>query len=52
MIMQPEYITEEMVALAKEEVGHKKNSPALPLVRFTSFREGRAAQTVSKQYLL
>ncbi len=46
MIMQPEYITEEMVATAKEEVGRKKNPPALPLVRFASFQEGRAAQTL------
>ncbi len=46
MIMQPEYITEEMVATAKEEVERKKNPPALPLVRFASFQEGRAAQTL------
>lgn len=48
MIMQPEYeyITEEMVAPAKEEVACKKNPPALPLVRFASFLEGRVAQTL------
>lgn len=44
--MQPEYITEEMVATAKKEVACKKNPPALPLVRFASFQEGRAAQTL------
>jgi len=46
MIMQPEYITEEIVALAMEEVARKKNPPSLPLVRFASFQEGRAAQTL------
>lgn len=46
MIMQPEYINEDMVATAREEVERKKNPPALPLVRFASFREGRAAQTL------
>lgn len=46
MIMQPEYITEDMVTIAKKEVTHKKNPPALSLVRFASFQEGRAAQTL------
>ncbi|MCI5143080.1 MAG: hypothetical protein D3909_15390 [Candidatus Electrothrix sp. ATG1] len=46
MIMQPEYITEDMVAVAKNEVERKKNPPALSQVRFASFREGRAAQTL------
>ena len=44
MIMQPEYITEDMVAAAQEEVTRKKNPPALPQVRFASFQEGRSAQ--------
>lgn len=46
MIMQPEYITEDMVAVAKNEVERKKNPPALSQVRFASFRVGRAAQTL------
>ncbi|MCI5130221.1 MAG: hypothetical protein D3904_01575 [Candidatus Electrothrix sp. EH2] len=46
MIMQPEYISEDMVATAREEVARKKNSSALSQVRFASFQEGRAAQTL------
>ncbi len=46
MIMQPEFITQEMVAEAIETVEKKKNPPALPLVRFESFDEGKAAQTL------
>ena len=44
MIMQPEFVTREMVEKAKEEVRKKKNLYALPLVRFESFAEGKAAQ--------
>ena len=44
MIMQPDLITEEMVGEAIQEVKRKKNPVALPLVRFESFAEGRAAQ--------
>ena len=44
MIMQPELITKEMVKKATEEVRKKKNPVALPLVRFESFKEGKAAQ--------
>ena len=46
MIMQPEYIDEEMVTTARKEVARKKNPPALSQVRFASFHEGRAAQTL------
>ncbi|XCN73601.1 MAG: GyrI-like domain-containing protein [Candidatus Electrothrix aestuarii] len=46
MIMQPEYISEDMVATAREEVARKKNPSALSQVRFASFQEGRAAQTL------
>ena len=46
MIMQPEFITAEMVEEATKEVAKKKNPVALPLVRFESFAEGRAAQTM------
>ena len=44
MIMQPEYVTEELVQAATEEVRRRKNLPALPRVRFEAFREGEAAQ--------
>jgi len=44
MIMQPELITEAMVEEAKEQVRVKKNPAALPLLRFESFEEGKAAQ--------
>ena len=44
MIMQPEFITDEMIKEAIEEVARKKKPVALPLVRFESFNEGKAAQ--------
>jgi len=44
MIMQPEFVTKEMVEKATEEVRKKKSLIALPLVRFESFAEGKAAQ--------
>ena len=44
MIMQPELISKEMVEKAIGEVRKKKNPVALPLVRFESFAEGKAAQ--------
>ena len=44
MIMQPEYITRELVAEATEEVRNKKNPVALSSLRFESFTEGNAAQ--------
>ncbi len=44
MIMQPELVTKDMVEEAMEIVGKKKNPVALPLVRFESFSEGKAAQ--------
>lgn len=44
MIMQPEFITPEMVAAALAEVKKKKNLPALALVRFEAFHEGPGAQ--------
>jgi len=46
MIMQPEFITREMVKEAMEEVARKKKPVALPLVRFETFKEGKAAQTM------
>jgi hypothetical protein len=44
MIMQPEWITGDLVDLALAEVAKKKDPPALPLVRFESFKEGPSAQ--------
>jgi hypothetical protein len=46
MIMQPELITEVMFKEAVEAVKKKKDLEALPLVRFESFMEGKAAQTL------
>ena len=44
MIMQPEPVTEELVKKAIAQVKTKKNPVSLPLVRFESFEEGKAAQ--------
>jgi len=44
MIMQPEWITGDMVDLAIAEVAKKKNPTALPRIRFETFREGPSAQ--------
>ncbi len=44
MIMQPDCVTPAMVDTAITEVRKKKNPPALGLVRFIAFHEGRAAQ--------
>jgi hypothetical protein len=46
MIMQPEFITREMVEMATKEVERKKKPSSLQLVRFESFKEGKAAQTL------
>ncbi len=44
MIMQPEFITVNMVEAATEEVQRRKKPVSLPLVRFEAFKEGKAAQ--------
>jgi hypothetical protein len=44
MIMQPEFVTPELVDAAIEKVRVKKNPAALSKVRFESFSEGAAAQ--------
>jgi hypothetical protein len=44
MIMQPDFISAEMVSSAIDEVKRKKDPIALPLLRFESFTEGSAAQ--------
>jgi len=46
MIMQPEYVTRELFLDAKTQVEKKKNPVALPKIRFESFPEGKAAQTM------
>ncbi len=44
MIMQPQFISQEMVYKAIAGVKAKKNPPAIDRLRFNSFEEGRAAQ--------
>ena len=44
MIMQPQYITENIVAKAVEELKKKKNLPSLSKIRFEGFHEGTSAQ--------
>lgn len=44
MIMQPHFVTGEMVQQAKDAVQKKKDLPALSLVRFEAFSEGKCAQ--------
>lgn len=46
MIMQPEIVTKEMVAIATEEVRKKKDPKALSKIRFEAFKEGKVAQTL------
>ncbi|MGC9397496.1 MAG: GyrI-like domain-containing protein [Anaerolineae bacterium] len=44
MIMQPEWITGEMVAAAKASAAAKKELPALPQLRFDTYHEELAVQ--------
>ncbi len=44
MIMQPDFITKEMVQDALDTVRMKKNPEALTKIRFETFREGPSAQ--------
>jgi hypothetical protein len=46
MMAQPEFITEEMVAVALEQVAKKKDLPVLARLRFESFHEGLSAQVM------
>ncbi len=46
MIMQPEFITPAMVEEAKIEVQRKKKLASLSPLRFETFNEGKAAQTL------
>jgi len=43
-IMQPEWITNDLVVAAIEKTRRKKDSPALRLLRYEPFAEGRAVQ--------
>jgi hypothetical protein len=44
MIMQPDFITKDMVDSAVKNVKEKKNLPALSKLRFQSLSEGKCAQ--------
>ncbi len=44
MIMQPEFVTAEMIAEAKVQVKQKKGLVAVDLLKFERFAEGQAAQ--------
>ena len=46
MIMQPEWVTGELVEEAKQQAAKKKALPLLPRLRFESFEEGKAAQVL------
>jgi hypothetical protein len=47
MIMQPKYITSDLVKMAIEQTSKKKDLVALPKLRFENFFEGRAAQIMN-----
>jgi hypothetical protein len=44
MIAQPDEVTPDRFDLARTDVGHKKDLPALPRARLQRFEEGTAAQ--------
>lgn len=44
MIMQPEVVTADHIAEAREQAAKKKDLPALPRLRFECFHEGPVAQ--------
>ena len=44
MIMQPEWINDEMVNAAIAQVGEKKDLPALPKLKFFTYDEGLSVQ--------
>ncbi len=46
MMMQPDFITSQLVEEILDAVKIKKNPAALPLVRFEEFHEGLCAQTL------
>jgi hypothetical protein len=46
MIMQPEFVTKELVQRAIDQVREKKNPAAIDKIRFESYSEGLCAQTM------
>jgi len=46
MIMQPEFITQQLLNKGMDEVKRKKNPIALSKARFESFEEGKSAQII------
>lgn len=44
MIMQPDFVTNDMVKKAIEEAGKKKELPAMAKIRFETLQEGLSAQ--------
>ncbi len=44
MIMQPEYVTQDLLQAAMAQVKKKKNPSALSKLRFDTYHEGQAAQ--------
>ena len=44
MIMQPEFVTRDLFAIALEQVKKKKNLNALTKLRLEAFAEGKSAQ--------
>jgi len=46
MIMQPDFITPEIVDVAIEQVKKKKDFPAFDKIRFEKFKEGKSTQVL------
>lgn len=46
MIMQPEYVTEDLFDKAVQQVEKKKNPPALSKIKFEGYHEGLSAQVM------
>ena len=44
MVMQADYVTEELIEKAKKEILGKKDVPGLSDLRFSAFEEGNTAQ--------
>jgi hypothetical protein len=44
MVMQPDWITDEMVEEVRHEVAEKKETPRLPELRFETYSEGLSVQ--------
>jgi hypothetical protein len=44
MIMQPEQVTSRLFEESREQVAHKKNLPALPLMRLETYHDGLSTQ--------